>query len=68
MKNIAVYGFGRIGRQLVRSAVKNDLFFPSVICDIAPAGDLAALLEVDTNYGWWPAVSTPKGSRIIVPS
>lgn len=66
MKNIAVYGFGRIGRQLVRSAVKNDLFFPSVICDIAPAGDLAALLEVDTNYGWWPAVSSDDDTSISI--
>ena len=58
MNNIAIYGLGRIGRQLLRSALQNDLFFPSVVCDVAPASDLAALLEVDTNYGRWPGVSS----------
>ena len=56
MINIAIYGLGRIGRQLLRSALQNDLFFPRVVCDVAPASDLAALLEVDTNYGRWPGV------------
>lgn len=66
MKNIAVYGFGRIGRQLVRSAVQNDLFFPSVVCDIASAGDLAALLKVDTNYGRWPGVASDDDASISI--
>jgi glyceraldehyde 3-phosphate dehydrogenase len=66
MKNIAVYGFGRIGRQLVRSAVQNGLFFPSVVCDIASAGDLAALLEVDTNYGRWPSVASDDDTSISI--
>jgi glyceraldehyde 3-phosphate dehydrogenase len=65
MDTIAIYGLGRIGRQLLRSAVRNDLFFPTVVCDIAPAGSLAALLEVDTNYGRWPGVSSDDGSISI---
>ena len=65
MTNIAIYGFGRIGRQLLRSAVRNDLFFPTVVCDIAPAGTLAALLEVDTNYGRWPGIASDDDSISI---
>jgi glyceraldehyde 3-phosphate dehydrogenase len=65
MDTIAIYGLGRIGRQLLRSAVRNDLFFPTVVCDIAPAGSLAALLEVDTNYGRWPGVTSDDGSISI---
>jgi glyceraldehyde 3-phosphate dehydrogenase len=65
MDNIAVYGLGRIGRQLLRSAVRNDLFFPTVVCDIAPADTLAALLEVDTNYGRWPGVTSDDRSISI---
>ena len=62
MQSIAIYGLGRIGRQLLRSAVRNDLFFPTVVCDIAHAGQLAALLEVDTNYGRWPGITSDDDS------
>ena len=66
MNNIAIYGLGRIGRQLLRSAVRNDLFFPTVVCNIAPAGTLAALLEVDTNYGRWPGVTSDDDASISI--
>lgn len=66
MNNIAIYGLGRIGRQLLRSAVRNNLFFPTVVCDIAPAGTLAALLEVDTNYGRWPGVTSDDDASISI--
>ena len=66
MNNIAIYGLGRIGRQLLRSAVRTDLFFPTVVCDIAPAGTLAALLEVDTNYGRWPGVTSDDDASISI--
>ena len=66
MNNIAIYGLGRIGRQLLRSAVRTDLFFPTVVCDIAPAGTLAALLEVDTNYRRWPGVTSDDDASISI--
>jgi glyceraldehyde 3-phosphate dehydrogenase len=66
MSTIAIYGLGRIGRQLLRSAVRNDLFFPTVICDIAPADTVAALLEVDTNYGRWPGVVSDNEGSISI--
>lgn len=56
MGSIAVYGFGRIGRQFLRSAVQQQLFAPAAICDIASAQQFAALLEVDSNYGRWAGI------------
>lgn len=54
MKRIAIHGFGRIGRQLLRVALHNTLFVPVSISDIRDEATLAALFEVDTNYNRWP--------------
>jgi glyceraldehyde 3-phosphate dehydrogenase len=54
MPNVAVVGFGRIGRLAVRAALTGKLFTPSVIVDVATAESMAPLFEVDTNYGRWP--------------
>ncbi|WP_336787935.1 type I glyceraldehyde-3-phosphate dehydrogenase [Paenibacillus sp. MMO-177] len=54
MNNIAIFGFGRIGRQLLRVALENQLFVPVSISDIKDEATLAALFEVDTNYKRWP--------------
>lgn len=53
MENIAIYGFGRIGRSLLRAAFKDHLFVPKILCDIKDLDTLAALFQVDTNYGAW---------------
>src|SRR5437879_3934473 len=53
MTQIAIHGFGRIGRTALRIALQNDLFVPAAISDIKDAPTLAALFEVDTNYGRW---------------
>ena len=53
MGRIAIHGFGRIGRSALRVALKNDLFTPVSISDIKDVPTLAALFEVDTNYGRW---------------
>lgn len=53
MGKIAIFGFGRIGRQLLRAALLNDLFVPYSISDIKDEAALAALFEVDTNYKRW---------------
>ncbi|WP_426445399.1 type I glyceraldehyde-3-phosphate dehydrogenase [Paenibacillus sp. S-38] len=66
MSNIAIFGFGRIGRQLLRVALQNDLFVPVSISDIKDEGTLAALFEVDTNYKrWHEPVSGEEGSLRI---
>ncbi|WP_257208949.1 MULTISPECIES: type I glyceraldehyde-3-phosphate dehydrogenase [Bacillaceae] len=53
MGRIAIFGFGRIGRQLLRIALKENLFVPLSISDIKDENTLAALFEVDTNYKRW---------------
>jgi glyceraldehyde 3-phosphate dehydrogenase len=54
MSKIAIHGFGRIGRSALRVALKDGLFVPASISDIKDAPTLAALFQVDTNYGRWP--------------
>ena len=66
MARIAIHGFGRIGRSLMKVALKDDLFVPVSISDIRIA-TLGALFEVDTNYGRWPEeVATTKGGFLAI--
>jgi glyceraldehyde 3-phosphate dehydrogenase len=53
MAKIAIHGFGRIGRSLMRIGLERNLFTPFSISDIKDLPTLAALFEVDTNYGRW---------------
>ncbi|MDB5149738.1 MAG: glyceraldehyde-3-phosphate dehydrogenase [Mucilaginibacter sp.] len=53
MKKIAIYGFGRIGRQLLRIGLDRNLFVPSAVADVKDLKTLTALFSVDTNYGHW---------------
>jgi glyceraldehyde 3-phosphate dehydrogenase len=66
MSNIAIHGFGRIGRSLMKVALKEDLFVPVSISDIKDVETLAALFEVDSNYGRWSerVVATDAGFAI----
>lgn len=54
MNKIAIHGFGRIGRILQRIGLERGLFTAAAISDIKDAPTLAALFQVDTNYGIWP--------------
>src|SRR5512139_4317039 len=54
MSRVAIHGFSRIGRSLMKVALKDNLFTPVSISDIKDIPTLAALFEVDTNYGRWP--------------
>src|SRR5580693_4498046 len=54
MATVALYGFGRIGRQFLRVGLSKGLFVPVSISDIRDEATLAALFAVDTNYGRWP--------------
>src|SRR5512133_1701278 len=54
MGKIAIHGFGRIGRSALKAALKANLFVPAAISDIKDLPTLAALFEVDSNYGRWP--------------
>jgi glyceraldehyde 3-phosphate dehydrogenase len=53
MARIAIHGFGRIGRSLLKAALKDGLFTPVAVSDIKDRSTLTALLEADTNYGRW---------------
>ncbi len=53
MGTVAIHGFGRIGRTLMRIGLQRNLFAPSVISDIKDIPTLAALFSVDSNYGRW---------------
>jgi len=66
MIRIAIHGFGRIGRSLMKVALKRDLFVPVSISDIKDISTLAALFEVDSNYGRWPEEVSTKDGYIIV--
>src|SRR4029078_8355421 len=63
MGKVAIHGFGRIGRTLMRIGLKNNLFVTNSISDIRDIPTFAALFEVDTNYGRWPeeVKATEKG-------
>jgi Glyceraldehyde 3-phosphate dehydrogenase, NAD binding domain len=66
MARIAIHGFGRIGRSLMRVALKDKLFVPVSISDIRDVPTLAALFDVDSNYGRWPEEVTSKDSCFVV--
>ncbi|GIK27177.1 MAG: aldehyde dehydrogenase [Chloroflexi bacterium] len=63
MGKIAIHGFGRIGRSLMKAGLKANLFSPVSVSDIRDIPTLAALFEVDSNYGRWhePVEATDKG-------
>src|SRR6186713_1008075 len=66
MAKIAIHGFGRIGRSLMRVALKDKLFVPISISDIKDVPTLAALFEVDSNYGRWTEPVTTKDSSMVI--
>jgi len=66
MKKIALYGFGRIGRQFLRIALNRQLFVPVSISDIREEATLAALFAVDTNYGRWPEPVVGSAGKLTI--
>lgn len=66
MSKIAIFGFGRIGRQLLRVALQEQLFVPYSISDIKEESILASLFEVDTNYKRWHEEILSREGVIII--
>ena len=59
---IAINGFGRIGRAVLRAAIERDADFEIVaVNDVADAATLAHLLAYDSVYGRFPGVSADDG-------
>jgi glyceraldehyde 3-phosphate dehydrogenase len=66
VSNIAIVGFGRIGRSVVKAGLSADLFVPAVVADIAGAEQFAALFAVDTNYGRWREPVSAKPDELTI--
>jgi glyceraldehyde 3-phosphate dehydrogenase len=66
MANIAIHGFGRIGRTALRIALDQRAFVPVSISDIRDAPTLAALFSVDTNYGRWRETVDAEADRFLI--
>jgi glyceraldehyde 3-phosphate dehydrogenase (phosphorylating) len=66
MAKIAIVGFGRIGRTALRHALKQQAFIPAAVSDIRAAASLAALFEVDTNYGRWHEAVGSREDRLLI--
>ncbi len=66
MARVAIHGFGRIGRSLMKVALKNNLFTPVSVSDIKDIPTLAALFEVDTNYGRWHEEVKPTEKGFVI--
>ena len=66
MAKVAIHGFGRIGRSLMKAALDLKLFTPVSISDIKDLPTLAALFEVDSNYGRWHEEVKVKGSSFVI--
>lgn len=66
MARVAIHGFGRIGRSLMKAALKDNLFVPVSISDIKDLSTLAALFEVDSNYGRWHEEVTVKDGSFVI--
>jgi glyceraldehyde 3-phosphate dehydrogenase len=66
MARIAIHGFGRIGRSLMKVALKEALFTPVAVSDIKDLATLAAIFEVDTNYGRWHEEVTTNAQGFVI--
>ncbi|MGL5081427.1 MAG: type I glyceraldehyde-3-phosphate dehydrogenase [Microcoleaceae cyanobacterium] len=63
---VAINGFGRIGRMVVRSAIKNpDIEFVAVN-DLVPAENLAYLLKYDSTHGSYDGTIEVKDENLLV--
>lgn len=66
MSKIAIHGFGRIGRSALKVALRQGLFVPVSISDIKDLPTLAALFEVDSNYGRWHEEVKAAGDKFMI--
>ena len=66
MTAIAINGFGRIGRNVLRAGRGNKKFDVKLINDITDAQTMAHLLKYDSNYGTYPGdVRAEEGALIV---
>jgi glyceraldehyde 3-phosphate dehydrogenase len=63
--NVAVNGFGRIGRMVVRAGLKNDMNIVAVN-DVAEPDRMAHLFQYDSVHGEWPEPVELEGDELHV--
>ncbi len=63
---VAINGFGRIGRMVLRSAIKEKGMEIVAINDLTDAKTLAHLLKYDSVHGAFPGTVEAKGDQLIV--
>jgi glyceraldehyde 3-phosphate dehydrogenase len=63
---VAINGFGRIGRLSLRALLQQDQVEVVAINDLADAATLAYLLKYDSNYGPFPGEVTYQGNHLVV--
>lgn len=66
MANIAINGFGRIGRNTLKAGWGRKGFTVVAINDLTDAATLAYLLKHDSNYGTWAANVVAEGSSLVI--
>ncbi len=66
MANIAINGFGRIGRLLLRKTWNHPLVNVVAVNDLGDIENLAYLLKHDTVYGKFPVEVSVAGSSLVV--
>lgn len=65
-KRIAINGFGRIGRLVLRLALKNPHLQVVAVNDLVPADNLAYLFKHDTVYGTYPKNVESTENELII--
>lgn len=66
MGGVAIYGFGRIGRSVLKAGLASGTFIPDYMSDVKDPDTLAAIFSVDTNYGRWPQPVTFVEGKLII--
>jgi len=67
MARIAINGFGRIGRSVLKAAwFEHPDFEVVAINDMTDAPTLAYLLQYDTNYGMWNVPVKAQGNNLLI--
>ncbi len=66
VKHIAINGFGRIGRLVLRIAMQNPHLQVVAINDLVPADNLAYLFKHDTVHGTYPKTVTSDADHLII--
>lgn len=66
MIKVAINGFGRIGRMVLKAGLNDKNIQFVAINDLTPIENLAYLLEHDTVHGWLGKKVTARGNNLVI--